>query len=170
MMPPVHIIYKGGVIRPCTEEDVDKRYVSGLNDPEVNKYLEVRHEKQDQQSVSEFVTENRLSSDSILFGIFPDAICGLVGTVRLHKISIRSRSCHIGLCIFEKSYWGKGIGSQSIALVTHWAFNSLRLRRVIAGVKNDNTASQRAFVKSGYNRIETDIKKPISYHQFVAEY
>lgn len=47
MSPDTILNFEGGYLRPLKPEDVHAGYVSGLNDPEVNRYLDgVKHTKQ----------------------------------------------------------------------------------------------------------------------------
>jgi len=153
MSPEVTLHHQNGYLRPMRESDVTVDYVLGLNDPRVNQYLEVRHHLQTYDSVSSFVRMNKDSSDMILWGVWygEEAEELLVGTVRLHGIDNAKSSCHIGICLFENTVCGKGLGSQAIKRVTEWAFNNLELHNVRAGVNVANVGSQRAFLRAGYN-------------------
>ncbi len=142
---------KGGYLSPLKPENVNSRYVDGLNDPDVNRYLvEVKKHIQTKETVTEFIQYNLESSSAILFGIWIAGKDSHCGTVRLHSIQYNDRTSHIGVCLFDKSVWGKGIGSNAIEVVTKWALNDLGLRWVEAGIYNDNIASQNTFLSAGY--------------------
>lgn len=74
----------------------------------------------------------------------------LVGTVRLYGIYNAEPCCHIGICLFESTVWGKGLGSCVIRRVTEWAFHNLDLHTVRAGAYEENVGSQKAFQSAGY--------------------
>lgn len=152
MSPEVIIQMPNGFLCPMRDSDVTKDYVSGLNDPKVNQYLEVRHHLQTHDSVSSFVRINKDSPDMILWGVWygKESQERLVGTLRLHGINNAEQNCHIGICLFERAVWGKGLGSQVIRMVTEWAFNNLDLHTVRAGVYVGNVGSQKAFLSAGY--------------------
>jgi RimJ/RimL family protein N-acetyltransferase len=59
----------------------------------------------------------------------------------------------VGLCIFDKSAWGHGLGSKAIACVTKWATDDLDLKWIEAGIYEENIASQKAFLSAGYEWI-----------------
>ena len=153
MMSEVVLEIEGGHLRPLKEEDVHAGYVAGLNDPEVNRYLEVRRSLQTMQSVTEFVRYNQRDDNAVLFGIWQSGALHHCGTVRLHGIEQFHGTAHIGVCLFERAAWGKKLGARAVAAVTRWAFGSLNLRWVEAGVYGDNVASQKAFLASGYEWI-----------------
>src|SRR3989304_9790261 len=115
MSPEVVLEFEGGYLRPLKPEDVHPEYVSGLNDPEVNRYLDgVKHATQTEQGVVEFVQYNQQSANALLFGIWQAGDARHCGTVRLHGIERYHKTAHIGVCLFDKSAWGKKLGSKAI--------------------------------------------------------
>jgi RimJ/RimL family protein N-acetyltransferase len=142
---------KGGYLSPLKPENVNFRYVDGLNDPEVNRYLVgVKNKIQTKETVTEFIQCNLESSNAVLFGIWITGEDNHCGTVRLHAIEYNDKTSHIGICLFDKSVWGKGVGSNAVEAVTKWALNDLDLRWVEAGIYNENIASQKIFIAAGY--------------------
>lgn len=146
--------FDGGFLRPLNTSEVHAGYISGLNDPDVNRYLDaVKHKKQTFESVSEFVATNEVSSNSVLWGIWREGFDIHCGTVRLHGIEHYHKTAHIGICIFDKSAWGQHLGKKAISAVTNWGFNKLDLRWIEAGAYAKNIASQKAFISAGYSWI-----------------
>lgn len=144
--------FAGGCLRVLKPDDVHIGYVSGLNDPEVNRYLDgVKRVTQTERSVVEFVRNDLSAANAILFGIWLEDGAPHAGTVRLHGIDPFHKTAHIGICIFDKIAWGRGIGAKAIGAVTQWAMTSLGLRWVEAGAYEGNVASQKAFVSAGYD-------------------
>jgi ribosomal-protein-alanine N-acetyltransferase len=150
MSPEIVLYFHGGHLQPLKTEDIHHSYISGLNDYEVNRYLEVRHAMQTEQSVVKFVLDNQQDNNAVLFGIWRDGVKSHCGTLRLHGIEHSTGSAHIGVCVFDKSAWGHRIGSKAIASATRWAIDHLELRCVEAGVYAENVASQKAFLDAGY--------------------
>lgn len=154
MSPDTILKFEGGYLRPLKITDVHAGYVSGLNDPEVNRYLDgVKHTKQTTQSVLDFVAANEASINSVLWGIWREGSESYCGTVRLHGIEHYHKTAHIGVCLFDKAVWGQHLGKKAISAVTQWAIDVLGLRWVEAGAYVDNVASQRAFLSAGYSWV-----------------
>ena len=154
MSPEQILPFDGGFLRPLVEADVHQGYVDGLNDPLVNRYLDgVKSTVQTMHSVCEFVAADRLSTTSVLWGIWRDAEEHHVGTVRLHGIEYRHRTAHIGVCLFDRRSWGHRLGSAAISAVTRWAIDGQELRWIEAGAYEANLASQRAFLTAGYSWV-----------------
>ena len=163
--PDLVLPFRFGSLRPLAINDVHSGYVDGLNNPEVNSYLEIRHEHQTQASVEEFVNINNLSTDSLLLGIYLHEYPRHIGTIRLHTINQSLGHAHIGICIFDRLFWGKGIGSTAIKAVTSWAYSHLSITCIEAHAFLDNCASIRLFEKAGFRRIDDGFKSlPAEVH------
>lgn len=154
MSPDVILKFDGGYLRPLKITDIYTGHVSGLNDPEVNRYLdEVKRNKQTTQSVHDFVKTNELSTNSILWGVWQENSEKYCGTIRLHSIEHYHKTAHIGVCLFDKTVWGKHLGKKAISIVTQWAIDVLGLRWIEAGAYTENIASQRVFLSAGYSWV-----------------
>ena len=154
MIPDAQLEFFGGFLRPLNPDDVHPGYVEGLNDPEVNHYLDgVKRSTQTKQSVVDFVKGNSDSSNCILWGIWQECSGHHCGTVRLHGIDTHHGLALIGICLFDKAVWGKRIGSKAIATATGWALEHLKLRWIEAGAYEENISSQKSFLAAGYDWI-----------------
>ena len=76
-----------------------------------------------------------------------------VGAVGLELMAdINRRSAEIGYWL-GAAYWGRGIATDAVTLVTDWAFRALRLLRILrifAQPFAGNVASRRVLEKAGY--------------------
>jgi RimJ/RimL family protein N-acetyltransferase len=139
-------------LRTLRIADVTAEYIRGLNDPEVNRFLvNVRLRRQTQKTIESFIRTNLTSKDSLLLGIFKTSDNVLVGTVRISDISDFHRLCSVGICIFDKSSWGKGYAVESIKSACAFVFDHLGLHYIEAGVFQENRASMRLFKNAGFN-------------------
>jgi RimJ/RimL family protein N-acetyltransferase len=139
----------GGFLRPLQAQDVTENYVHGLNDPQVNRFLvSAREQRQTNETVRAFVTDNERASDSILFGIHFDE--RLRGTTRLHDIDCVRGDASVGIALFDSSVWRRGLASAALQALASFAFGDLRLRQLNAGIESENVASQRAFARAGF--------------------
>jgi ribosomal-protein-alanine N-acetyltransferase len=154
MSPEVQLPIDGGHLRVLTPDDVHTGYVLGLNDPEINRYLDsVKCTAQTIQGVRDFVNSSFESPNSVMWGIWNTSAEYHYGTVRLHGINPFHKTAHIGICIFDKRLWGRHLGSKAISAVTKWAIEHLDLRWIEAGAYAEHFASQRAFLTAGYSWV-----------------
>lgn len=137
-------------LRILTDKDVTNRYVGWLNDPEVNQYLETRHEVQTLESCLRFIDDCNFSPSTKLFGIFYKEDNAHIGNAKIGFINPHYQRGQVSIFIGEKSYWGQGLSSEVVNALTHYGFNELGLHRLEAGCYEDNLASLRVFLKNGY--------------------
>jgi len=72
----------------------------------------------------------------------------VAGSVSLMNIKLKHKA-EIGYWLAEQ-YWGKGIMSQAVKLVTDFGFKKLKLKRIYAHTFSFNKGSSRVLEKSGF--------------------
>lgn len=133
-------------------EDVDDSYVSWLNDPIVNCYLESRFTEHTLEGTRAFVQKCLVDPQTLFLGIkyyFPSEVKH-VGNIKL-AICEYHKTAEVGIMIGEKNAWGKGVASQAILRIIEISKLELKLRRLTAGCYASNIGSQRAFEKAGFH-------------------
>jgi RimJ/RimL family protein N-acetyltransferase len=121
-------------LRPLAQADVGPRYLSWINDPEVNKYLTVGKLPASERDLIDFVSSFEGSTTSAAFAIVGQDSDAHVGNVVLNKIEWISRSADIGLMIGDPDVRGLGYQTDVLELLVPYAFRKLNLRRLYAGV------------------------------------
>ena len=138
-------------LRPLRIEDITGEYVQGLNDTEVNRYLEVRRNVQTRESVEKFVISNMEDPSGILFGIFiKNSREPFIGTIRAHGIDFFHYTASVGICVFAKRAWKKGYAFQALKLVKDYLLGVLGLHYLEAGAYAKNKSSISAFTRAGF--------------------
>ncbi len=84
------------------------------------------------------------------FGIFEAATRELLGSNGLHNVTKDSRSAEIGYWV-RSDRAGKGIATESSALILRFAFETLHRHRVVLRAATDNLASNRVAEKLGFH-------------------
>lgn len=102
-------------------------------------------------------TNKRLNKKTIFAIIINESAAGCIA-FELGK-GVYSRSATIGYWLGEK-YWGKGIVTEALKLVTDYAFKNFDITRIEAKVFEWNPASARVLEKAGYSR-EAILKKKV---------
>ena len=139
------------VIKTLLPGGVTSLYVQGMNDPDVYKYLLISNKgKQKAATIKAYVSENFNNPHAVLFGIYTKYENELIGTIRLSGISRFHYCCDIGTCIFSKSRWGKGFAREAVKEVVKFAFFTLGLHYIEAGVFSENISSINLFRNSGF--------------------
>lgn len=139
-------------LRYLDESDVSQTYADWMNDTRINRYLESRVSEQTVDTVAAFIRTSRADPDVHLFGMFLNEDDRHVGNIKIGPLHPRYGTGDIGLLVGDPDVWGRGIGTEAIALISRFAFTVLGLRRVTAGAYARNAGCIRAFEKVGFSR------------------
>lgn len=90
---------------------------------------------------------------------------GLVGIIGIKDLDTAKKKGNLGYWIGER-YWGKVIGTESVALVINFAFSVLGLEEVWAYVYSDNKSSIRVLEKNGM----TNKRDMMEYNQMIGNH
>jgi [ribosomal protein S5]-alanine N-acetyltransferase len=145
-------------LREVRFTDVNDEYYAWLNDPSINQYLETRFFPRSFQNIEQFVKQMDGKSDEVFFAICWKENHKHIGNIKLGPINWIHRFGDISLLIGNKDYWGKGIATEAIKLVTDFGFNQLNLHKIKAGCYADNIGSKKAFLKVGF-QVEGTLKQ-----------
>jgi len=149
-MSDINLLTERLVLRPLTIEDATVQYLSWLNDPEVNRYLESRFRVHQLKDLSTFIEEVNSDPSAVLLGIFIRQNNKHIGNIKIDSINSYHKHGVIGLMIGDKREWGKGYATESIAAVTQYSLEQLELQKITAGCYEGNLGSKKAFEKVGY--------------------
>lgn len=157
----------GGKIQLRTIEpsDCTQEYLNWLEDPQVNRFLETRWEKQDLPKIRAFVEDMRSSTHSCRFAIIALPQKKHIGNIKVGPIHPHYSHADVSYFIGDRSSWGKGYATEAIRLVTEWAFTELGLHKVQAGVFDENIGSIKALQKAGFSQeacFKENLTSPVS--------
>ena len=117
---------------------------------------------------TEYTQQNKIMDSMRLRSVQLEYLCGifdesdtLIGQISLYGIKrLPFSSGFIGYALDEQ-YSGKGIASEAVSLMVHFAFYSLQLNRVEAYVSPTNIASIRVLEKVGF--LQEGLLKQLLY-------
>ena len=156
---------KNLVLKTLNTKDYSKKYLNWLNDKNINSYLETRFTKISKLSITNFIKEKRKSNDSYLFGVFINELNldNHIGNIKIGPINFDNKYAYVSYFIGEKKVWGKGFGTLSVNIVTHFGLKKLNLNKCLAGVHSSNISSRKVLKKNGY-KIEGVFKKQLWFN------
>src|SRR3989344_9220572 len=137
-------------LRLLQRDDITDDYERWMNDPEVNRFLESRYQKTTKNGLEKFLIEHQ-NDTAIFCAIIAKDKDRHIGNIKLGSIDWRHERADIGIMIGDKRYWSGGYGTESIALLSDYAFSALYLRKIIAGCYSSNIGSVKAFGKVGFH-------------------
>ena len=147
---PYISVEKSDSLFVLTPEHVTDSYVSWLNTPEINRYLESRFVTHTVESTRAFVASVLASPNNLFLGIKSHQLGRHVGNIKLGPIDPHHETGDIGILIGDKAAWGKGIATSAIEAISEIARNRLKLRKLTAGCYEPNQGCAKAFLKAGF--------------------
>lgn len=150
-------------LREVRLSDVTENYYRWMNDPEVVQYLETRFFPYSREKIESYVRQMQEDADSAFMAVIVKNGDEHIGNIKIGPINWFHRFADIALIIGEKKSWGRGYGTEAIKLVTDYAFNTLNLHKLTAGIYANNIGSIEAFKKAGFS-VEGVRKKQRLYH------
>ncbi len=145
-------------LAPITEEMLP-RFVAWFNDPDVTRFITLRYPptldgerdwfKKVSTNPNEVIWATLISEDA---DETSSPHTRVIGTTGIGGINWASRRASTGNLIGKKSEWGKGYGSEAVALRTRWAFEEMGLQKLSTEVFMENIGSRRVLEKSGYKQ------------------
>ena len=149
---------------------ISTEYVRWMQDPDVLLYLARPLMPYTALSISEYVEQMNASRTNYLLGLFDQKTNMHIGNIKIGNIHDEHRFADVGFVLGVKAFWGKGIMTQALQRVTHYAFDDLGLNKLFAGVLAPNVASMRVFEKAGYRQVGCYQRHCKLDHSFVDSY
>jgi RimJ/RimL family protein N-acetyltransferase len=142
-------------LRRLQKDDINERYLSWMNDPEVVKYLACGSGGQTIQSLIEYWQSKQNEYSYLL------AIIDITNDMHIGNATVvceqQGCSAELGMLIGEKDYWGKGCMYEVYGLLIGYAFGELGIKKVTLGAEGDNLPALITFRKLGF-KFERTIK------------
>jgi RimJ/RimL family protein N-acetyltransferase len=139
------------ILRLLSLEDATDSYLAWMRNCEVIRYLESRFSAPtSKKDLKKFIQSTNESPNYLLFGIFLQENEKHIGNIKLGPIVTEHARAEIGYLIGERKYWGKGYASEAIIEICRFGFIELGLHKITAGVYENNVASEKTLIKSGF--------------------
>ncbi len=137
-------------LRPLEREDLNARYLSWLNDPEVTRYMETGTFPTTAQDLEKFYDGVTGSRNQVILAVADKKSGQHIGNVKLGPIHWVHRCATFGIMIGDKKFWGRGAGLEATRLMVEYGFDRLNLRRIDLGVFAEHDAAVRCYEKVGF--------------------
>jgi RimJ/RimL family protein N-acetyltransferase len=138
------------LLRPLEHADLNDRYLSWLNDPEVTRYTETGTFPSTAEDLENYYRSVIGSKNDVILAILDKKSGRHIGNVKLGPIHWIHRRATFGILIGEKDFWGKGAGLEATRLMVEYGFNRLNLHRIDLGVFAEHEAGVACYKKAGF--------------------
>lgn len=120
------------------------------------------------EDADKFIDSVKPQEPQVTFAIeYAFSFAGVIGLVL--QPDVYRKSAEIGYWLGEP-FWGKGITTTAVKLATQYAFDTLNLNRLYAGVFEGNEASKRVLEKCGYQLEGISKKAVFKKNKLIDEY
>lgn len=125
------------VLRPLGREHLVPHYIAWLNDPEVVRYSDQRHQRHTLATCQGYV-ESFAGTPNHLWAIeAQDEALGFVGTMTAY-VDAPHGVADLGILLGERKAWGRGLGSEAWQAAIGYLFREVGIRKVTAGTVEAN--------------------------------
>lgn len=123
------------VLRSLQPSDRSEKYLSWLNDAEVQQYSRRHGRTFTMTDIDAFLAEAQNSPDYFLAVIVKDTGAH-IGNLSLNAVDVKNSSAEISIMMGDRDYWGKGLATEAVELATQVGFSQLKLHRLWAESPN----------------------------------
>ena len=162
MSNKVFINSKTIILKTLTIKEV-QNYYYWFNNQDITRNMNKGHFPNSFEKQTRYFKEIKLSGNDIQLGIYKKNINKIIGIISLHNIDFIHRVASISIMLGDLNSVNRGVGSQSIKLLSDHAFKKLNLRKLKAGMWKLNYASRYAFEKNNFKK-EAILKKEYEYN------
>jgi RimJ/RimL family protein N-acetyltransferase len=127
-----------------------ENYCRWFADPQVTRFL-TRTTPPSLEEEQAWFERVALSERDVVWGLFAEG--RHIGSTAIHQIDWRNRRGITGIVIGDRTWWGRGVATESHAMRTRYAFEELGLEKLVTQVIDGNLASRRALERVGYRTV-----------------
>jgi RimJ/RimL family protein N-acetyltransferase len=144
--------------RRVSAEHISTEYVSWINDPDVNMYLETRG-NYTLDLLKSYIDEQH-KNDVYFWAIHLKESNKHIGNIKIDPIDMETNSGEYGILMGDKSNWGKGFAKEATMRIMEYCFEELNLTKITLGVIEDNMKAVSLYKNIGFSLNE--IKKEVA--------
>lgn len=128
------------------------------SDPEVKRFIgwDLMHTKEETRDFVREMIQREEAGTHLYASIVSKAEEKILGTAMLFHFDKETNQAEIGY-VFSRACWGKGYGTESVSLISRYAFDVLKLHKLHASVASANGASAKILLKNDFE-IEGRLK------------
>jgi len=130
-----------------------EKWLLWVNDREIQNMVSSPMAVYFERDFDEILEELRKNKEKMVnFAVVENVKGELVGFCGIGSIDWHSRKAMVWYFI-GKEHWGKGYGTETLALLCRFAFENMNLRKLYAHVYGPNKASIRVLEKNGFELV-----------------
>jgi len=136
------------IYKKVSAEHASDAYVSWINDPEVNRYLETRG-NYTLDLLKTYIKE-QYKKETYFWAIHLKSSKKHIGNIKIDPINSKANSGEYGILMGDKINWGKGYAKEASNTIINYCFEELKLSKITLGVIEDNINAVMLYKKMGF--------------------
>lgn len=137
-----------------TYKPIDTSYCTGtylqwLNDPEVNRYLEI-FEPYSKKQLEDYLLTAEKNEHLLFWAIHARDNDKHIGNIKIDPVNRYHGIGEYGIMMGDRSEWGKGYAYEASTTIIDYCFGEQKLRKITLGVVEENTAALMLYRKLGF--------------------
>ena len=142
------IFTKRFLVKKISTQDATQKYLSWLQDKEINKnltYSDIKNLKQ----LKNYIKKNATDKNTLFLKICLKNNLH-IGNIKIHKINKKKGSAFLGILIGEKKNWNLGIAQEIIHIISNHLYEKFDISKIFLGVNRRHKNAIVAYQKSGF--------------------
>lgn len=137
------------ILMPLSLKHLSETYVNWMNDVDVYRYLETGGN----YSISDLekYLKHQEKKNIFFWAIHLKENNKHIGNIKIDPINKEINSGEYGIMMGDKSEWGKGFAYEASQSVINYCFNTLGLKQITLGVKNENIGAIKLYEKLNFD-------------------
>ena len=148
------------IFKRVSIEHVSSNYVSWINDPEVNMYLETKGNYT--LDLLKSYIEEQYNKEIYFWAIHLKSSNKHIGNIKIDPINEDLNSGEYGILMGDRLNWGKGYAKEATLRIVRYCFEDLGLSKITLGVIQDNINAVKLYEKIGFTIDE--VKKNVGVY------
>ncbi len=157
-------------LRGIQKEDFTEGLFYWANDQEITHYMYIGLRPSIKEQMEKLYLDTINNEKEIVFAIVDKENDKAIGLVGLYQINYHVRSAEFRILIGDKTYWGKGIGTECAKAIIDYAFKNINLNKVWLGVSEENLGAVKSYEKSGFvfeGKLRKEIYRNNKYYDAI---
>lgn len=159
-------------IKTCPMNEVDfDTYLGWLNDREITRFLTTVRNGISYEDAKEYIKRVDASNNEVQFALIDRVTGKFIGTAHV-VADWETGTAYWGSMIGEKSYWGKGYGTEIKGLLAYYIFSILLLKKIDTRPEPKHIASVKTIERNGFRKVGKSTDKfgePVDIYELTSE-
>ena len=156
------------VFKRLSVDHISAEYLSWLNDPKVNMFLETKGEYT--MGMLKTYIKEQYKNEIYFWAIHLKGSEQHIGNIKIDPINDKLNTGEYGILMGDRLNWGKGYAKEASIRILKYCFEELKLSKITLGVIQDNVNAVGLYEKIGFKILkELEPRLGVKYWLYTLE-